>query len=373
VFSSNQILIIFCYIQKVKIVSDEGEAVIYQKWRYNRNPTCAVIEPNQTINYIITTAKSLSEAQKTGQLKDFIIANKPRDRSASMSTTFSGMRRKASNMQPYEYMHKSFCGPTAYTVTSSRNNPRFTGALSTTYAKPNWPNGTKSAVEFSSAKGRIGSLANTSNLNFNNVKRSNFQLTTNKNGNYRRVLDRRNLFARSKHFVKRVNAERNSTIEDDSIILKTNSFSVKKSGDDSSTNSFREKNCVSFSVKKSEGSFLMESFRDKDNREFFETVNSSSMNNSVESASILKKYADAAVELPSPKSPDLLDPNWIPERVRTKLIELHERITHNRTLLQLGNYSKSDSNLTERKSNKKQLSLQGSKDFEVGVGDPDSK
>ncbi len=296
----------------------------------------------------------MSEAQKTGQLKEFIIANKTRNRSASMATTLPGYRRKASNMHPYEFMHKSFCGPTSYTMTSSA--PRYS------CVRQNWTSGTKSAIECNAAKSRIGSPANSTNLNFKNVKRSNFQVT-NKNGNYRRVLDRRNLFARSKHFVKRINVDRNSTLDDENNTLKTNSFSVKKSGDESLTNSFRENN-VPFSVKKSEDSFLMDSSREKD-KEFFEIVNSSSINNSVESGSILKKSANPTAELPSPKSPDLLDPNWIPERVRINLIELHERITQNRALLQLSYISKSDSNLTARRNDKKQLSLQVSKDFEM--------
>jgi hypothetical protein len=383
-------------------VDNEGEAVIYQKVHINKHMAHS-LHAHQNVNYIITTEQNLSEAQRNGQLADFIIAQKPslRNRSASMSTTFSAMqRRKSSYVHKIDYMHKSFCGPSPYTV--SRNG---SGGLDghSSYARRQWHAGTKSAIEFnkalkmfksnnsnSSGLKKLNSSNNSVGLNYNNVKRSaNFQ-TANKGAvGYRRVLDRRNLFARSKHFIKRVNVNPSGTLDEESNMLKTNSFSVKRSGEDSSTsfnnsresqiirdNSLKEKNVsFSISVKKSEdysSPFESNSSRDKRNsKELSDFLNSMSGHNSLEIGGILKKnnsVAMASVDVQSqPKSPDLLDPNWIPERVKVNLLDLHDHVVKNKVLLQLSYISKSDSNLTGHKADKKQLSLQSSnelKDFE---------
>jgi hypothetical protein len=168
-------------------------------------------------------------------------------------------------------------------------------------------------------------------------KRQNYELQSPFNKNSK-VSDRRYLYAKSRICVKKMTdteAERPFQSEEHTTIFSNGSRKNPKKKSIEST--------VSLSLT-----------RDNENNSF----KADSLNNESNKAN------------KSIKSPDLLDPNWIPLRVQENLLGLHNHLHKRPTLLQNAQISKSDSNLKWKAAlikrpiieSKKILSLQNSED-----------
>ena len=383
--------IFFFLIFKVKICENAGESVIYQKVKYERSSRNSEVNstPTQTINYIITTAKNLkelSELDKGAQITELTeLISQHRSASSLASTLTTRLNAQLDNKSSsHQYMNKSFCLPIHATSITSANSPshsyrlmpKATPKIKMYMRERNWTFGANTSYELNRVKKNrnitgddVGGGGNTPSFIANKLA-GNFSTPNKNSGNYKRVLDKRHLYAKSKYFVKR-----NGTDETEAFKT-TQSSSLKKSSQDSVTISIKEKSKKSVDSPVA-NTTLNSSNEITNNRDRIEFVDrnerdgniqrhKSSLNN--EDTAILSGISANSVL----KSPDLLNPNWIPLRVRTNLIELHRNLYRNRTPLQLSSISKSESNLRQSSRSRelipeKLLSLQNSQDNGTNV------